>query len=271
MTAVEIKDLKVAFLGAGIIAGVFIERLLKAGAVNPEQVLATDTRQDRLEELTNQFGIRVSQDNGDGAEFADVLFLAVPPNVVKSVLSEVRSKVRQDALVVSLAAAVPTRLMEDALEKPNPVLRVIPNTPSLIGHGMNPHCLGRHVRAEHVPLIERILALFGETIRVDEDLMNVATALTAVGPTYILPVIKALKDTASRLGLSEEDAQFAASQTVLGAARLVLETGKDPDILKTMIGTRTLQEDQARTLFSTAMETAYEKISGSQKKLAQAQ
>jgi pyrroline-5-carboxylate reductase len=271
MLNADIKDLKFAFLGAGIIAGVFIERLLKAGAVNPEQVLATDTRQERLEELANQFGIRVSQNNADGAEFADVLFLAVPPNIVRSVLSEVRSKVRPDVLVVSLAAAVPTRLMEDALEKPNPVLRVIPNTPSLIGRGMNPHCLGRHVGAEHLPLIERMLALFGETIRVDEDLMNVATALTAVGPTYVFPVIKALKDTAVRLGLSEQDAQFAAAQTVLGAAQLVLETGKDPDILKTMIGTRTLNEEEARALFSAALETAYEKISGSQKKLTQAQ
>lgn len=271
MPNTDIKNLKFAFLGGGNIAGVFIERLLKAGGVKPEQLLATDIRQNRLQELTNQFGIRVSQDNGDGAEFADVLFLAVPPNTLKSVLSEVRSKVRPGVLVVSLAAAVPTWLIEDALEKPNPVLRVIPNTPSLIGRGMNPHCLGRNVGADQLPLIERLLALFGETIRIDEALMNVATALTAVGPTYVFPVIKALKDTAVRLGLSVQDAQFAASQTVLGAAQLVLETGKDPDILKTMIGTRTLNEEEASVLFSAALETAFEKISATEKKLTQAQ
>jgi pyrroline-5-carboxylate reductase len=267
----DFKDLKFTFLGAGIIAGVFIERLLKAGGVKPEQVFATDVRHDRLEELKNQFGIRVSPNNREGAGFADVLFLAVPPNMVKSVLSEVRSTVRPEALVVSLAAAVPTWLMEGALENPNPILRVIPNTPSLIGRGMNPHCLGSHVKPEDQPLIGRLLALYGETVRVDEALMNVATALTAVGPTYIFPVIKALKDTAARLGLSEQDAQFAAAQTVSGAAQLVLETGKDPDVLKTMIGTRTLREEEACALFSAALQDANEKISDTQKKLTQTQ
>ena len=263
----DTKDLKFTFLGAGIIAGVFIERLLKAGGVKPEQVFATDICKDRLEELNSRFGIRVSPDNSEGARFADVLFLAVPPNAVKSVLLEVRSKVRPDALVVSLAAAVPIWLMEGALENPNPVLRVIPNTPSLIGRGMNPHCLGRHIRLEDLPFIDSLLALFGETIRVDEPLMNVATALTAVGPTYLFPVVKALKDGAVRMGLSEQDARFATAQTISGAAQLVLETGRDPDDLKTMISTRTLNEEEARALFSVAFETACERISSAERKL----
>ena len=266
----DIKVLKSAFLGAGIIAGVFIERLLKSGGVKPGQIFATDIRKDRLEELNNQFGIQVSPDNKEGAGFADVLFLAVPPNAVKSVLSEVRSTLRPDALVVSLAAAVPTWLMEGVLENPNPVLRVIPNTPSLIGRGMNPHCLGRHVKREDLPFIASLLALFGETIRIDESLMNVATALTAVGPTYIFPVISALKDEAVRMGLSEQDAQFAAAQTVSGAAQLVLETGKDPEVLKAMISTRTLNEVEARALFGAAFQTACEKISSAEKKLTEA-
>jgi pyrroline-5-carboxylate reductase len=270
MLNLDIKNLKFSFLGAGIIAGVFIERLLKSGGVKPEQIFATDIRKDRLEELNNQFGIQVSPDNKEGAGLADVLFLAVPPSAVKSVLSEVRSALRPDALVVSLAAAVPTSLMEGVLENPNPVLRVIPNTPSLIGRGMNPHCLGRHVKREDLPFIASLLALFGETIRIDESLMNVATALTAVGPTYIFPVIKALKDEAVRMGLSEQDAQFAAAQTVSGAAQLVLETGKDPEVLKAMISTQTLNEAEALALFSAAFQTACDKISSAEKKLAAA-
>jgi pyrroline-5-carboxylate reductase len=270
MLNIDTKDLKFTFLGAGIIAGVFIERLLKAGGVKPEQIFATDIRKDRLEELNNQFGIQVSPNNIEGAGLADVLFLAVPPNAVKSVLSEVRSTLRPDALVVSLAAAVPTWLMEGILENQNPVLRVIPNPPSLIGRGMNPHCLGRHVKREDLPFIASLLALFGETIRIDESLMNVATALTAVGPTYIFPVIKALKDEAVRMGLSEQDAQFAAAQTVSGAAQLVLETGKDPEVLKAMISTQTLNEAEARALFNAAFQTACEKISSAEKKLAAA-
>jgi pyrroline-5-carboxylate reductase len=264
----EIQTKTYAFLGGGIIAGVFIERLLKGASVPPENLYVTDVRPERLEVLRSGFGIRVSSGNAEGAECGDVVFLAVPPNAVKLVLAEVREKLRSQALVVSLAAAVPTTLIEEAIGRPAGVIRVIPNTPSLIGRGMNPHCLGKHVRPDDLPFIEGLLALFGETIRVEERLMNVATALTAVGPTYVFPVIKALRDTAVRLGLPERDAQHAAAHTVMGAAQLVLETGKDPDALKAMIGTRTLKEDEAEALFSSAVQAAFERISASGKKLA---
>jgi pyrroline-5-carboxylate reductase len=264
----EIQTKTYAFLGGGIIAGVLIERLLKGASVPPENLYVTDVRPERLEELRSEFDIRVSSGNVEGAEFGDVVFLAVPPNAVKLVLAEVRGKLRSQALVVSLAAAVPTTRIEEAIGRPVGVVRVIPNTPSLIGRGMNPHCLGKHVRPDDLPFIEGLLALFGETICVEERLMNVATALTAVGPTYVFPVIKALRDTAVRLGLPQRDAQHAAAHTVVGAAQLVLETGRDPDALKAMIGTRTLREDEAQALFSSAVETAFEKISASARKLA---
>lgn len=264
-----VRDHQYAFLGAGIIAGVFIERLIKLG-VPPGSIIASDVRPERLEEIKTQFGIQVTQGNSHAASRGQITFLAVPPNVVKPLLEEVAQKLPGDALVVSLAAAIPTWLMEKALARPLPVLRMIPNTPSLIGRGMNPHCLGKYVRDEQQPLIAALLGAFGETIRVDEGLMEAATALTAVGPTYVFPVIKAMKDAAVRLGLSEDQAQFAAAQTVAGAAQLVIETGKEPDVLKLMIGTRTLNEDEARALFTAALESAHEKVSGAQKKLAQA-
>jgi len=104
---------------------------------------------------------------------------------------------------------------------------------------------------------------------VEEPLMNAVTALTAVGPTYALPVLKALSDAANRLGLPEGEARRAAAQTMAGTAQLVLETGRDPDDLKMMIGTRTLREDEARALFMSALESAYEKVSAAEKKLGQ--
>jgi len=260
---------KLSFLGGGIIAGVFIERLLKTGVTTPENILATDIRPERLEELKQQFGVQVSGNNSDGASFGDILFIAVPPNAVKSVLSEIRLTVRVDQLLVSLAAAIPTSWMESVLDKPIPILRIIPNTPSLIGQGMNPYCLGRQVTAEHLPMIEELLSVLGKTMRIEERLMNVATALTAVGPSYIFPILKALKEAAMSKGFSESDAQFAAAQTVLGAAQLVLETGKDPDTLKLMIGMRTLNEEEASKIFTAAVNAAFEKISDSEKKLSE--
>jgi len=262
-----LMEKKMSFVGSGIIAGVMIERLLKTGATSPERILATDIRPERLAELKQTFGIQVSAENLDAARFGDVVFLAVPPNVVLPVLTGLRSEWREEQLVVSLAAAVPVASMEQALGRALAVVRVIPNTPSLVGAGMNPHCLGTNVRPDQLVVLDELLKIFGGTIRVDERLMNIATALTAVGPTYIFPVIKALAEAAARHGMTETEAQTAAAQTVMGAAQLVLETGRKPDDLKLMIGTRTIREEAAIALFAEAVELAFTKISESQRKL----
>jgi len=269
MTDERIQRKRFAFLGAGIIAGVFIERMLNARVTTPENILATDPREERLKELGDRFGIRTSPDNRTGADFGDLLFLAMPSGVVKAVLSESCQAVHENQIIVSLAAAVPTWLIESVLCKPVPLVRVIPNTPSLVGEGMNPYCLGKHVTEPEIPLIQSFLDVFGESLLVEERLMNGATALTAVGPTYIFPVIKALCDASIKLGLSREDAQFAAAQTVLGAASLVLQTGRTPEDLKTMIASRTLKETEAEELFALAVSDAFGKISAAEKKLTE--
>jgi pyrroline-5-carboxylate reductase len=221
-----------------------------------------------LDALRRQHGIRVEESNIEGARQGDILFLAVPPGAVEAVVSEIAPALRNGQILVSLAAAVPTWLIEDAARKPVPVVRMIPNTPSLIGKGMNPYCLGRHVSPSHVDLIDAVLDVFGATMRIDERLMNAATALTAVGPTYIFPVIQALKDSAAAKGLTAEQARVAAAQTVAGTAELVLATGKEPDVLKLMIGTRTIDEAQTRGVLVAAFETALAKISAAEKKVA---
>lgn len=267
MARESLKDKTYAFLGAGIIAGVFIERLLKAGIADPDSIIASDIRPDRLDELRRLFEIQTVSDNRKAVEFGDVVFLAVPPNAVGAVLAEVRPAIDAGKMVVSLAACIPTAYMENALGKPIGILRVIPNTPSQIGSGMNPYCLGRTCSDDQARLAAELLAVFGEAVMVPEELMDVATALTAVGPTYIFPVLQALQEVAQTHGLPAEIARKAAAQTVLGAAQLVLATGKNPDELKLMIGTRTLDEAAARTLFRAAWETAYGKISQSAQKL----
>ncbi|MGC8794388.1 MAG: pyrroline-5-carboxylate reductase family protein [Bryobacteraceae bacterium] len=146
-------------------------------------------------------------------------------------------------------------------------MRVIPNTPSLVGVGMNPHCLGSHVTDTDLPLIEALLALFGDAVRVAEDQMEAMTALTAVGPTYVFPVLEALRDAAMAAGLHRETAQGAAAQTVAGAARMVVETGRPSEELKLMIGMRTLAEGPARELFRQPFESAFARLQTSVEKL----
>ncbi len=265
----RLQDKRIAFLGAGIIAGVFIERLLKAGVTKPENIMAADPSEGRLEELKNSFGIRVTSNNKAGADFGDIVVLAMPPGAVKAVLSESCQAMNESQLLMSFAAAVPTRLMESALCKPIPLVRVIPNTPSLVGRGMNPYCLGKHVNEAMLSLTRGFLEVFGKSWELEESQMNAATALTAVGPTYLFPIIQALQETATKLGLAEAEALAAASQTVLGAAAMVLETGKGPEELKMMIATRTLKESEARDLIELAVVDACAKVSAAERKLTQ--
>ena len=259
---------KAAFLGAGAIAGVMIERLLSKGLWDVEDLMATDARPERLAELQQQFGIKVAAGNRDGARYGQVIFIAVPPHQTIPVLAEVAQELSDSKLIVSLAAAVPTAAMERAIGKPVPVVRVIPNTPSLVGAGMNPHCLGSHVSEEHAHVLKAILAALGETIEIEEALMNTVTALTAVGPTYVFPIIKALAEAAEARGLSHDTAFRAAGQVVEGTARLVVQTGRDPDDLKRMIGLRTLDEERSKPIFREAFVSALEKLNASEKKLA---
>ena len=267
MTDDRIQAKRFAFLGAGIIAGVFIERLLNARLAAPDTILATDIDPAKLEALNKRFGIKTSLKNRDGADFGEIIFLAIPPGTVKAVLSESCSSLRSDQIIVSLAAAVPVWLMESVLCKDVPVVRVIPNTPSLIGAGVNPYVLGKHVSGDQAGTIERLLGVFGSAVRIEEKEMNAATALTAVGPTYVLPIMHALASAAESKGIERQLAMVMVADLVAGTARLVRETGREPEELKLMIGTRTLDEGQASLLFASAFTRAVEKISASERKL----
>ncbi|MGC8759656.1 MAG: pyrroline-5-carboxylate reductase family protein [Bryobacteraceae bacterium] len=269
MSTFALRERDFAFLGAGIIAGVFIERLISFG-VPPGKIIASDALPEKAQALAERLGIRAARDNREAAAGGGIVFLAVPPNAVKGVLEEVRDALRPGGLIVSLAAAVRTEWIEQSAGGACKVVRVIPNTPSLVGAGMNPHCLGRHVTEADLPLVDALLAVFGDTVRLGEDQMETITALTAVGPTYVFPVMEALRDAAVAAGLDRETAQRAAAQTVAGAARLVLETGRPPEELKQMIGTRTLAEDPARELFREAFESAFSRLKTSVAKLGAA-
>jgi len=138
MTDHRIQNKRFAFLGGGIIAGVFIERIRNARVTTSDSILTTDIDQTKLDSLSKRFGIKTSLKNRDGADFGDIIFLAVSPGTVKAVLSESCLMVQPDQIIISLAAAVPVWVIESVLCKEVPVVRVIPNTPSLIGAGVNP-------------------------------------------------------------------------------------------------------------------------------------
>jgi pyrroline-5-carboxylate reductase len=248
------------FLGAGVIAEVFVRRLLGSKLASPENILAYDINGPILERLTLCLKVRAMGSNSAVAAGSDFVFVAVPPMVVIPVLKDVAASLREDQIVFSLAAAVSTELIEAAVGKPVPIVRVIPNTPSWIGEGMNPYCLGSHVGPGEGEAARQLLKVFGQVEEIPEEQMAIATALTAVGPTYVFPVIAALADAAIALDLPPHIALPAACQVVMGTAKLVAETERSPNSLNLMIGIRTLDDAAARKLFTQAIEDAHAKI-----------
>jgi pyrroline-5-carboxylate reductase len=265
----NIEERKISFIGGGIIAGVLIERLIKSGSVPPQNIIASDIKVEKLSELKQSFGINIAENNSKCAEFGDIIFLAVPPSQIKIVLSEDCRNIITKQLLISLAAAIPTWLIESVLCKETPVVRVIPNTPSLVGEGMNPYVVGKYVTEEQIKFVDELLLIFGKTMRLKEEEMNLATALSAVGPTYFFPAIKALKDFALSKGMNEKEAVSIIAQTISGTAHLVKETGKDPEELKLMIGTRTIDETTVKEIYTKAMEEALSKVNSATKKLTE--
>jgi pyrroline-5-carboxylate reductase len=251
---------QVGFLGAGAIAEVFIRRLLGSGLITSDRVFAYDTNEGILARLAGSLDVRAAASNRDVVAGSAIVFIAVPPMAVLPVLREVAPAFQENHLVFSLAAGVPIARMEEAIGKPVPVIRTIPNTPAWIGQGMTPFCVGNYVGSAEREEAMALLQTFGRIAEVSEDQMAIATALTAVGPTYMFPVIAALADAAVTHGLPPGTALTAACQVVAGAAQLVLETKRSPEGLALLTSLRTLDEPTAKKLFTQAVEDALGKV-----------
>lgn len=264
----QLAGKRFGFLGAGVIAEVFVRRLLGSKVASPENILAYDINSPILERLALSFKIRAMGSNSEVVAGSDFVFVAVPPVAVIPVLKEVSGLLHKDQIVLSLAAAVSTELIEAAIGKLIPVVRVIPNTPSWIGEGMSPYCLGSHVGPGEAQEARQLLKLFGKAEEIPEEQMAIATALTAVGPAYIFPVIAALADAAVAHDLPPHIALPAACQVVGGAAALVAQTERSPNSLNLMIDLRTLDEASTRMQFTQAVEHAHAKITAVEAKVA---
>lgn len=265
----NIEERKISFIGGGNIAEVFISRLIESGFVFQNNIMVSDIKPERLNYLKELFSVQVTNDNNKASAFGDFVFLAVPPSQVKVVLSENCKNIRKDQILISLAAAIPIWLIDSVLCKEVAVVRVIPNTPSQVGKGVNPYCLGKYMTDAQIRDAEKILEVFGNAIKIDESQMNIATALTAVGPTYWFPAIQSMIDFAIEKGLKKEMAYQLVNDTLSGTAELIKKTMKNPDELKLQIGTRTINEDGVKKLFAEAVEIALNKVIASEKKLTE--
>ncbi|MGE0787054.1 MAG: pyrroline-5-carboxylate reductase [Sandaracinaceae bacterium] len=255
----------IAFIGAGNMAGALIDGLLRAGAYRPEDVIAMDVRPPRLEELARRHGVVATGDVKKACEAADVIVLSIKPQVFGRVLPAVAGAMRKDALVVSIAAGVSASTIEAALPEGARVVRTMPNTPALVDAGATAIAPGTHATDADVEKTKRIFDSVGVTVVLDETLLDAVTGLSGSGPAYIFLIIEALSDAGVKVGLHRDSAQLLAAQTVLGSAKLLLETGEHPGRLKDMVtspggtaiaGLHTLEAGGLRTTLINAVESA---------------
>lgn len=236
-TTIQLPGLRVAILGAGKMGGILLQGFLKNHLLAPDQVIATVQHPDRAVALAAQFGLNVTTDNLAAAAWADVILLGVKPAQVPALLAVIRPALTPSKLILSFAASVTTASIEAAAELPLGVIRAMPNTPAMISAGVTALCAGLHCTADQMSLAQRIFSTVGRTVVVDEKHMDAVTGLSGSGPAFLYIIIEALAEAGVNVGLPRDIATLLAAQTTLGSARMVLETGYHPALLKDQVTT----------------------------------
>ena len=233
----DLSGKKVAFLGAGKMGGIILQALLKNGLLSAKSTCATVAHAERAKALAAKLKVKVGTSNVQAVKGSDVIVIGVKPQVVEDVIREISEHVTPKQLIVSVAASVPTAMIEKNLLPNVPVVRAMPNTPCLMGAGMTAVSKGKHASADHVALTCHMFEVVGRTVVVDEKHMDAVTALSASGPAYIYIILESLAEAGVKVGLPRDIATLLAAQTTLGAAKVVLETGDHPALLKDAVTT----------------------------------
>jgi pyrroline-5-carboxylate reductase len=255
----------IGFIGAGNMAEALIRGLVKGGHVAAHRITASAPRNERLAELVEAYGIAVTRDNGEVARASSIVVLSVKPQILDKVLREVGEQIKPGTLVISIAAGVDTETIEENLVDGVRVVRAMPNTPALVGAGATAISAGKHAGDDDLALARAMFDAVGITVQLEEVHLDAVTGLSGSGPAYIFLILEALADAGVKVGLSRRNAQRLAAQTVMGSAKMLLETDEHVGHLKDMVtspggtaiaGLHTLEEGGLRTTLINAVETA---------------
>lgn len=228
---------RVVVIGAGKMGGILLNALLQKGLLSRDLTTATVQHEDRARSLAQKLGIPVGTDNATAVRDADIILVCVKPQVVETVMQQIRGNISTHQLMISVAASVPTSQFEQLLGKEVPVVRAMPNTPCVLGYGMTALCKGRFAESCHLEMATALFNAVGRTVVVDEKHMDAVTGLSASGPAYIYIILESLAEAGVKVGLPRDIATLLAAQTTLGAANVVLETGDHPALLKDAVTT----------------------------------
>lgn len=256
---------KIVFIGAGNMTEAVVRGLLKNNAVNIEDIVCADIRTERLDYLKATYRVEVTTDAKLVLPSAEIVVLATKPQAFAKLLGDISGALDPNSLIVSVAAGVATDAIGHRLLKGTRIIRVMPNTPVLVQAGATAICRGEHATAADLDRVAWLFGNVGTTVELEEYLMDAVTGLSGSGPAYIFLIIEALSDAGVKVGLHRETAQKLAAQTVLGSAKMLIETGEHPGKLKDMVtspggtaiaGLHTLEAGGLRTTLINAVEAA---------------
>jgi pyrroline-5-carboxylate reductase len=229
------KDRTIGFIGTGKMGEALIRGIIQAGLLEPERICASDIDEKKLHMLNQELGISISTDNWHTLQKADIIILAIKPQVTRYVLQGIKDSVIKKHLFISIAAGVCIDSLAGELPGGTRLVRVMPNICATVGEAASAICPGDAATEADVENTRKIFNSVGRTVVVDEHLMDAVTGLSGSGPAFIFMIIEALADGGVHQGLDRATAQILAAQTVLGAAKMVLESGRHPGELKDMV------------------------------------
>jgi pyrroline-5-carboxylate reductase len=263
-----LKNKQVGILGTGNMGEALIHGLLYGHLCRPEQIFCSDVRAERLKAIREKYGVKSTSHNVEVVKQSDIVILAVKPQIMKQIVEEIAKYLDLSKLIISIAAGVPLDAIEACARKDLKLIRVMPNICVSVREGASAIAAGKHAVKDDLMMAKTIFDSVGKSLFIEEGLLDAVTGLSGSGPAYIFLIIDALADAGVKVGLSRDDALILAPQTVLGAAKMLIETGEHPGKLKDMVtspggtaiaGLHTLEEGGLRTTLINAVEIATER------------
>jgi pyrroline-5-carboxylate reductase len=261
-----LRNKKICILGTGNMGEALVSGLISSASSKPENIICTDVRETKLKAIKEKYGIQTKPDNPEAVADSDIVIYAVKPQIMAAVLTETAQKLDMSKLIISIAAGVPMEAIESCLNKKLRLIRVMPNIAAAVKEAATAIAAGKNATEEDIKQTMTIFNSIGKTVFIPENyLMDAITGLSGSGPAYIFLIVEALADAGVKVGLSRQEALFLSAQTVLGAAKMLIETQEHPGQLRDRVtspggtaiaGLATLEQGGLRTTLINAVEVA---------------
>lgn len=258
----------IGFIGCGNMGSAMIKGIIKSNLVESKNIIASDYSKDSIDRVKKEYGIRAALDNKEVARESDFIVLAIKPYLYEKILKEIKDEIKKSTVIISIGAGISLEFLKDNLNNETKYIKTMPNTPAMVGEGMSALSPGENMKLEDTQLVVDIFNSFGKTEIIDENLMDGFTALCGSSPAYIYMIIEAMADGAVLEGIPRPKAYTMAAQAVLGSAKMVLDTGLHPGVLKdnvcspggtTIAAVASLEENNLRSTMIKAIRDCADK------------